>query len=253
MRISKFTSTVLIAATIALMVASANTKLPHPASKNRVVHFNIKDTLKHIIDYVKSGDHDQHKNTDEFMKAAIESNEENRLGHCGATATPEPWKMLGFTAASIKDTTTKTPVWSNYCFQENYASFQWLDDYSAKVTIVSDKPKFFGCSDTYSITDIYNFDLKVIDEKGSHEIIYHFHEQHGVDYVKKYGLSIIRLCDSQVHLIPDLYLTISLFAFDTLVEDEKGEKTPKVIRDAIFQYHYDWLHHWSGYELVPRK
>lgn len=40
---------------------------------------------------------------------------------------------------------------------------------------------------------------------------------------------------------------------DSWVEDEKGEKTPKAIRDAIFAYHYDWLHNWSGYELVSRK
>ena len=79
---------------------------------------------------------------------------------------------MGFTAANFKDTTTRSPSWTNHCFQENYASFQWLGDYTAKITITSDKQKYFGCSDTYAITDIYNFDLKVIDEKGTHEIIY---------------------------------------------------------------------------------
>lgn len=71
--------------------------------------------------------------------------------------------------------------------------------------------------------------------------------------MKKYGLILTRLCDSHVHLLPDIYLTIGLFALDGEVQEEKGEKTPKAIRDAIFAYHYEWLNHWGGYQLVPRK
>jgi hypothetical protein len=128
-----------------------------------------------------------------------------------------------------------------------------LSDYEAKVTINASKPKFIGCSDTYSISDIYDFDLKVVQASGPHEIIYKFKEQHNVDYVKKFGLHIIRLCDSHVHLLPDIYLTLALYSLDSYVEGEKGEKTPKAIRDMIFAYQYDWLHHWSGYPLKKRK
>lgn len=181
---------------LSLAVTLCLSKLPNPADKLRTVEFNLKDTFNHVTSYVRSGDHDKHKNHPDLITEGNKDAESNGLGHCGATLTPEPWKFMGFTAANMKDNTTKSPSWTNYCFQNNYASFQWLSDYSVKVTIYSDNPKYFGCSDTYSITDIYNFDLKVIDEKGPHEIIYNFSEQHGVDYVKKFGLSIIRLCDS---------------------------------------------------------
>jgi hypothetical protein len=53
--------------------------------------------------------------------------------------------------------------------------------------------------------------------------------------------------------LPDIFLTVALFAGDSFVEDAKGEKTPKAIRDAIFAYHYEWLHHWAGLPLKKRK
>jgi hypothetical protein len=213
---------------------------------------NLKDTYKNLINYVKSGAHAEHKNTDEFVQMANEAGQENGLGHCGSSIAPHAFKFFGFTAAELKGNTFKSPTWSNHCFQENYASFTWISDYEAKVVIHASRPKYIACSDTYSITDIYNYDLKVVDSKGDHEIIYKFEEQHGVDFVKKFGLKIIRLCDSHVHLLPDIYLTLALFAGDKLVEGEEGAKTPKAIRDAIFAYHYDWLHHWSGYPLKKR-
>lgn len=245
--------TAIKALLLIIALASVESKLPHPAAKLREVHFNQVDTFKHLAEYIRSGAHDQHKNTKEFIEATDAVAEQNALGTCGTALAPHAWKFMGFTAANFKDTTAKSPSWTNHCFQENFASFQWLSDYSAKITITSDKQKYFGCSDTYAITDIYNFDLKVIDEKGTHEIIYKFNEQHNVDYVKKYGLTLTRLCDSHVHLLPDLYMTLALFALDGEVEDEKGEKTPKAIRDAIFAYHYDWLNTWAGYELVKRS
>lgn len=252
MRISIKKYSVILLITVALSMASVRCSMPHPAAKHRVVDFNLKDTYKNLIHYIKSGGHDEHKNSEEFIQASNAVAEENGIGHCGAALAPHAWKMFGFTVAELKGKIHKSKTWANHCFQENYASFEWLSDYEAKVTITADKPKFFGCSDTYSITDIYNYDLKVIDEKGTHEIIYKFSEQHGVDYVNKYGLKLIRLCDSHVHILPDIYLTLALFAGDSFVEDTKGEKTPKYIRDAIFAYHYDWLHHWAGYPLKKR-
>jgi hypothetical protein len=229
------------------LVVSVSTTIPDPVSKERVVH--MKDTYGKLVKYVKSGDHDKVKNQGGFYE--IEN--DNGLGHCGTGVAPEAWKFLGYTVASIIDTTTKTPEWSNYCFQSNYASFEWVGDYEAKVTITSSRPKFPGCSDTYSLTDIYNFDLKVVDIAGTHTINYKFHEKHNVDYVKKFGLHIIRLCDSHVHLLPDIYLTLALYSMDSYVEGEKGETTPKAVRDAIFAYQYEWLNHWAGYPLKKRS
>lgn len=234
------------------LVLGVNSSLPDPSAKFRRVNWNLKDSFRHIIDYVKGGHHKKHENSDAFIQKANEVAHANSLGHCGASTAPHAWKFFGLTAAEMKDTTEKTDTWANHCFQQNYASFEWLSDYEAKITITASGKKYSDCSDTYSITDIYNYDLKVIEEEGSHEIVYKFHEEHGVDFVKKYGIKVIKLCDSHVHLLPDIYLTLAMFALDSDVEDEKGETTPKAIRDAIFAYHYEWLHHWADYPLKKR-
>lgn len=171
------TKTLLIKFTLlAIALAAVQSKLPHPAAKMREVFFNTVDTYKHLAEYIRSGSHDEHKNTQEFIDATNAVAEENALGTCGESASAHAWKFMGFTAATFKDNTSQSPSWSNHCFQSNYASFQWINDYSAKITITSDKQKYPNCSDTYSITDVYNFDLKVIDEAGTHEIIYNFNE-----------------------------------------------------------------------------
>jgi hypothetical protein len=105
MKTFKTISTVLIVLALGSFSLSM---LADPASLDREVH--MKDNYKKVIHYVKSGAHDKSKNHPEFYS----NNEDNSLGHCGTGITPEAWKFLGFTVASLKINTTKSPVWSNY-------------------------------------------------------------------------------------------------------------------------------------------
>ena len=237
---------ILKIALLVLITSQTLARIVEPHSKHRIVH--LEDSFKKLVDYVKSGAHSVYHNSLEFL----ENHQDNSIGRCGPDIEVHPFKFLGYTTAQLKENTAKSQSWSNHCFQSNWASFQWTGAMEATVVIHSEKPKFPGCSDTYSITDIYNFDLKVVEAEGDHTIVYKFAHQKEVDLVKLNGLKIVRLCDSHVNLLPDFAITAMMFMRDPLVEDERGEKTPPEIRNMIYQYHYHWLEKWEGLELVKR-
>ena len=122
----------------------------------------------------------------------------------------------------------------------------------AEITITSHKRKVPLCTDTYAISDVYNYDMKVIDEEGTHTIEYTFRTLEEVRFINKFGLKIIRICDKHVNLLPDLFATALLFAADPWLEGPIGEKVPPEIRDFAYKYHYEWLHKWQGMQLKKR-
>jgi hypothetical protein len=153
---------------IATLLITIQARIVDPSSNYRVVE--MEQTFQKLVDFIKSGSHEKYRNTDDFN----ENHYNAALGKCGPGVEPQAWKFLGYTVAQIKDTTFKSPSWTNHCFQTNWASLKWNGPMEAQITMHAEKRKFPGCSDTYSISDIYNFDLKVVDEEGDHVIIYKF-------------------------------------------------------------------------------
>jgi hypothetical protein len=100
---------------------------------------------------------------------------------------------------------------------------------------------------------VTNYDVKVIDEPGTHIINYTFKSLTEVQYVNKMGLHVMRLCDNHVNLLPDFFLTALLFITDPFLEGPIGEKVPPELRDFAYKYHYEWLNKWEGIKLIERK
>lgn len=231
---------------LSLLLTTALTTIPHLSATTREV--TMKDTYLKIVDFIRAGKYTQFKNTNAFNLKTDET-----LGRCGPKE-PQPWKFMGFKVAALNSKTTQSDEWRNFCFKKNSASFRWINERTAEVTITSTgKTATTKCSDTYALTDIFNHDLKVIDTEGDHKIIYTFEDDNEVEYVKKWGLKILRLCDSHVDLLPDVLLTLKLFLADPFVEGPKGEKVPSWLRDYVYKYHYKWLHKWQGMKLFKRK
>lgn len=231
---------------ILLLQTPTLSSIPNPSLRERVVH--MSQTYPKIVDYVRNGHHEQHKNSESFINV-----EDDTLGTCGPKSIPQPWKFMGFKVAALNDKNAQSEEWKNFCFTKNTASFKWVDSKTAQITITSSGKTSADCSDTYALTDIFNHDIKVIDSEGDHVITYHFKENDEITYVNTYGMKILRLCDSHVNLLPDVLLTLYLFIADPFVEGPKGEKVPVWLRDYVYTYHYDWLHKWQGMKLFKRK
>jgi hypothetical protein len=165
MNTSKFLAIALIAI-LSLQMVSSRIEEPHAMYRE----VEMDQTYQKLIDYVKSGAHDRYKNSDYFH----ENHQNETIGKCGPGVEPHPWKFLGYTVAQLNDQTPKSVNWSNHCFQSSFATFKWNGPMEAQLTINSKTKKYAGCSDTYSISDVYNFDIKVVEDEGDHLIIYKF-------------------------------------------------------------------------------
>lgn len=235
--LQKFLLTLLIA-------CQCLTMIPNPSDKVRTVH--MKDTIVKIFEYMKNGHFEKFKTQDSFVT------KDQKLGRCGATSGPEPWKFLGYTVAALNGTVNQSEEWSNFCFQKNSATFKWLDSTTAQIVITSSNPVVANCSDSYSLTTIFNHDIKVIETEGEHTITYKFDEEGEITMINNLGLRIIRMCDEHSHFIPDFLLTVKLFLTDPII-NKLGGKIPEGLSDYIYKEHYKWLHKWEGYRLYERK
>lgn len=216
--------------------------IPQPNLKERTVH--MKDTITKIYDYVKNGMHQK------LLELASIIPMDQTIGRCGPKS-PQPFKFLGFTVASLNSENPESEQWDNYCFKENKATFRWLDSKTAQVTITTNGRRTDSCSDTYALTDIFNHDVKVIDTNGEHVITYKFSDDDEITFVKLRGLKLLRLCDSHVNLLPDMLMTLGLFISDPIL-GEFGAKVPKSLNDFVYKQHYRWLHKWQGQKLMQR-
>ena len=251
---SNLKNLLLAVALIGCLLSSATCDIPQPNSKHRKV--DMEGTWIKLLNFVKNGHHDQYKNSENFIKNYTKAPEpiegqENSLGTCVPGLEPQPFKFGGLIVATINEATPSSAQWENHCYKKNVATFQWIDIRTAHITITSSQKKVTipaNCSDTYVVTDIYNYDVKVIEEEGTHTIEYNFFRDEEIQMVNRYGLKILRLCDSHVNLLPDFFMTSLLFLVDPLLKPNQ----PEWVRQAVTHYHYDWLHHWQGMALVKR-
>lgn len=124
---------------------------------------------------------------------------------------------------------------------------------TAEVVIDASERKIPLCTDTYAISTVYNYDVKVIEDPGKHTIVFNFKSQDEIDFINKWGLKVLRLCDKHINLTPDFFYTVLLFIADPLLDGQIGEKVPQALRDLAEEYHYTWLKKWQGAELKKRN
>lgn len=211
------------------LVGASLCDIHEPSSPVRSVV--MENTFMKILNYVKKGHHQKFRNTDSFINE--HAGENSPVGTC-TPGFPGPWKFGGFTVASLNYGTEKPVTWENHCFKDNSVTFKWIDSMVAELTFTAGGRKILGCSDTYALSTVTNFDVKVIDQPGTHVITYTFKSLPEVQYVNKMGLHVIRLCDTHVDLLPDFFLTALLFIADPWLEGKIGEKVPPAIRDIAY-------------------
>ena len=228
---------------VLISYASAYETFPHPELDKREVAMD--DSAFGLLEMVKRG----------VLTGLVDphygGNDMTHVGNCAPEAQPDAWKFLGQTEAILTEANPST-VWDNYCFAENKASLRWVDEMTADVTIESSGKKSLLCSDSYLITTLLHFDMKVIKMGGKHTIRYKFADADEVLVAKQTGLKILKFCDHWYNILPDFLMTLRFFIADVVTLKLKM-KLPVSWYEKLYDNHYRFLHRWEGLKLVQRN
>lgn len=228
---------------VMISYASAYETFPHPELDKREVQMD--DSAFGLLEMVKRG----------ILTGLVDPHyggkDMTHVGHCAPEAQPDAWKFLGQTEAILTEANPST-VWDNYCFAENKASLRWVDEMTADVTIESSGKKSLLCSDTYLITTMLHFDMKVIKMGGTHTIRYKFADADEVMVAKQIGLKVLKFCDHWYNILPNFLMTLRFFIADVITLKLKL-KLPPTWYEKLYDNHYKFLHKWEGLKLVQRE
>lgn len=215
---------------------------PHPELDKREVVF--EDSTFGLLDMFKRG----------ILKGIIDphygGNDMTHVGTCAPETEPDAWKFLGQTDAILTEA-NPSATWENYCFNENKATLQWVDDLTAEVTFETNGKKSLLCTDSYLITTLLHFDMKIMKLSGKHVVTYKFADAEEVAVARTNGLKVLKFCDHWYNVLPDLLMTVRFFIADILTMKLKVP-LPASWAEKMYDDHYRFLHRWEGLKLVPR-
>ena len=223
--------------------AAAFDTYPHPELDEREVKFD--DSTYGLLEMMKRG----------VVKGLINPNyggkDELHIGTCAPEKEPDAWKFLGNTEASLS-TESPSATWENYCFTKNTVTFKWIDDLNAEVVLHTAGKKSLLCTDSYLISTIVNFDMKIVKTEGRHVIRYKFEDANEALIAKNMGLKVIKFCDHWYNVLPDFLMTLRFFIVDILTM-KLDISLPASWYEKMYDNHYRFLHRWEGLKLVERK
>lgn len=224
-------------------VAFAFETYPHPELDEREVKFD--DSVTGLLEMIKRG----------IFTGLVNPNyggpDMLHVGTCAPEKEPDAWKFLGNTEA-VLTAENPTATWENYCFEKNTANFKWLDDMTAEVTLESHGKKSLLCTDSYLVTTLIHFDMKVVKTSGKHVIKYKFADADEVMVAKQLGLKLVKFCDHWYNVLPDFLMTLRFFIVDILTM-KLDLQLPAAWYEKMYDNHYRFLHKWEGLKLVERK
>jgi hypothetical protein len=233
----------LLLALFLFAYASAYDTYPHPELDQREVIFD-KSTYG-LMEMVKRG----------VIKGLINPNyggqDELHIGTCAPEKEPDAWKFLGNTEASLSTENPKA-TWENYCFTKNTVEFKWIDDMTAEVVLHASGKKSLLCTDSYLISTLVNFDMKIVKTEGRHVVTYKFEDANEALIAKNMGLKVVKFCDHWYNILPDFLMTLRFFIVDILTM-KLDIDLPASWYEKMYDNHYRFLHRWEGLKLVERE
>lgn len=216
---------------------------PHPELDEREVKFD--DSTYGLMEMMKRG----------VIKGLINpgygGKDELHVGTCAPEKEPDAWKFLGNTEASLS-TENPSATWENYCFTKNSVTFKWIDDLNAEVVLHTSGKKSLLCTDSYLVSTLVNFDMKIVKTEGRHVIRYKFEDANEALIAKNMGLKVIKFCDHWYNVLPDFLMTLRFFIVDVLTM-KLDISLPASWYEKMYDNHYRFLHRWEGLKLVERK
>jgi len=96
------------------------------------------------------------------------------------------------------------------CFQDSNAHFNIVNDNTIELIHVFKKPKDLFCTDTYFYSTLTNFHVEIFARRGTHKVTFKVKPDQ-LEEIKTVGISIFRICDKTIHIIPDFFKSLWLF------------------------------------------
>lgn len=100
----------------------------------------------------------------------------------------------------------------NSCFESVTVEYHRISNRHVQLVFKPGKRvhKLAFCWDTYTVASALNFHMSVLHTK-HHKMNFRRLHPAQIENIEKFGLRIFRTCDKFAHLVPDIFLTASLF------------------------------------------
>jgi hypothetical protein len=225
----------LVAATLLLSISAQS--IVNPLQQDRVVE--LTDDIKADIEKFSPA---------AIAKLNLPTGSANNLPMC-RPGHPDYFKFLGITTATLSES-SPTAEAETPCFKKTTYKLVWKDARTAKISFSNQGRKSLFCSDHYLATTLISFDIHTNWMYITNSVTYKFKTDEEAQLAKSQGISIILMCDSWLHLIPNIIKTITLFVPD--IAASANLPIPAFLKAVIAKRAYNFVAKYTGIEFNPR-